>query len=190
MKKYLSFLFLGFLLAGNVLAQESLTTISLDLIQNKLNGGMPLPAEERFYVRGAIPSQVEMVKLIVYPSNKTEKAANSYFWKPAFGYKKLDYQILVEDELRSNQDYTLEFGFYQKAGKEEVKELRDLISTNLNTYLSTITSVKKGGIHFEDSDDQILTNMGIIVDRGAYYFEVPNGVQFPGFSDLTRDKLE
>ena len=190
MKRVLSFLLWGVFTFGAASGQESLTTISLDLIQNKLNGGMPLPAEERFYVRGAVPSQVEMVKLVIFPSKRSEKVGESYFWKPAFGYQKLDYQILVEDELRSNEDYTLEFGFYQRAGKEEVQELRDLIATNLATYLNTITTVKKGGINFEDSDEQILSNMKTIVDRGAYYFEMPNGAQFPGFSDLTRAKLE
>lgn len=190
MKNILCFLLLGFFLSEGLRAQESLTTISLDLIQNKINGGKPLPSEEKFYIRGAIPDQVEMVKVTIYPSRKSEKAGLTYYWTPPFGYKKLDYQILIEDELRSNEDYHMDFGFYQKAGVNEVKELRDLIATNISTYLNTITTVKKGGIHFEDSDEQILTNMGVIVDRGAYYFETPNAVRFPGFSDLTRDKLE
>ncbi|GMQ29906.1 hypothetical protein [Algoriphagus confluentis] len=172
------------------LGQESLTTISLDLIQNKVNGGKPLPSEEKFYIRGAIPEQIEMVKVSIYPSKKSDKSGKTYFWTPPFGYKKLDFQLFVEDELRSNEDYHMDFGFYQKAGVNEVKELRDLIATNISTYLNTITIVKKGGIQFEDSDEQVLSNMGIIVERGAYYFETPNGVQFPGFSDLTRNKLE
>lgn len=28
------------------------------------------------------------------------------------------------------------------------------------------------------------------MDQGAYYFELPNGEKFPGFSDITRSKLE
>lgn len=190
MKRLLLIILLLSTVGDYTLAQESFTTISLDLIQNKINGGKPLPSEERFYIRGAIPDQVEMVKVTIYPSRKSEKAGQTYYWTPPFGYKKLDYQILVEDELRSNEDYNLDFSFYQKAGVNEVKELRDLIATNISTYINTITTIKKGGIQFEDSDEQILINMGIIVERGAYYFETPNGVQFPGFSDLTRKKLE
>ncbi|GMQ24155.1 hypothetical protein Aoki45_08370 [Algoriphagus sp. oki45] len=190
MKTILCFLFLVLFMAEGVRGQEALTTISLDLIQNKINGGKPLPSEEKFYIRGSIPKEVEMVKVSLYPSKKSEKSGQTYFWTPPFGYKKLDFQLLVEDELRSNEDYHMDFGFYQKAGVDEVKELRELITTNISNYLNTIVTVKKGGIHFEDSDEQILTNMGVIVDRGAYYFETPNGVRFPGFSDLTRDKLE
>ncbi|WP_026956842.1 hypothetical protein [Algoriphagus vanfongensis] len=171
-------------------AQESLTTVNLDLIQSKINGGMPLPSEEKFYIRGAIPSSIELVKVEVYPSKKSEKSGFTYFWKAPFGYQENSFQALVEDPLRSNEDYHVEIGFYQKAGKEEVAELRKLIQTNLDTYLTTITSVKKGGIHFEDSDEQILNNMNKIIEAGAFYFEMPNGAPFPGFSDLTRKKLE
>ena len=183
------FVFLLCICSGIVLAHEALTTINLDLLQNRLNGGNPLPADEKFYIRGAIPTRVELVKVTVYPSKKSENAGYSYFWKAPFGYQDLSFQLLIEDPLRSNEDYHVEFGFYQKAGKAEIEELRKLILVNLSTYLNTITSVKRGGIRFEDSEDQILINMEKIVQTGAYYFELPNGVQFPGFSDLTRNKL-
>ena len=165
-------------------------TVDLDLLQNKINGGKPLPAEQAFYIRGAIPEKIEMVTLKIYPSKKTEKAGYSYFWKSPFGYKDISYQVLVSDPLRSNEDYYLEIGFYQRAGSEQIEEVRALISQNIKTYLSTITSIKKGGIHFSESDIVILNNMKKIVEQGAYYFELPNGEQFPGFSDITQSKLE
>lgn len=166
------------------------TTVDLDLLQNKINGGKPLPAEQAFYIRGAIPEKIEMVTLKIYPSKKTEKAGYSYFWKSPFGYKDISYQVLVSDPLRSNEDYYLEIGFYQRAGSEQIEEVRALINQNIKTYLSTITSIKKGGIHFSESDIVILNNMKKIVEQGAYYFELPNGEQFPGFSDITQSKLE
>lgn len=171
-------------------SQEAISSINLDLIQNKLNGGLPLPSEEKFYVQGAIPSSIELVKIEIYPSKKSKKSGYTYFWKTPFGYNELAFRVLIEDPLRSNDDYHVEIGFYQKAGVDEVRELRELIHTNLSTYLTTITSVKKGGIHMEDSDEQIISNLSKIVTRGAYYFEMPTAVPFPGFSDLTLKKLE
>ena len=171
-------------------SQEAITSINLDLIQNEINGGKPLPAEEKFYFRGAIPQDVEMVKLYIYQSKKSPKAGDSYFWKAPFGYKELSFQILVDNPLRSTEEFNLEFGFYKKAGEKELEELRRLIQTNLATYLNTISSVRRGGIKFEDSDEQILSNMDQIVQSGAYYFELPDGKPFPGFSDITRKKLE
>ena len=170
--------------------QAQVTTINLDLITGKINGGNPLPAEKEFYIHGAIPEKIEMVKLTIYPSKKTEKAGYTYFWKAPFGYKDLSYQVLVADPLRSNTDYRLEFGYYQKAGADQINEVRSLIHQNIETYLSTVTSVKKGGIHFSESDEVLITNFSKIVDQGAYYFELPNGEKFPGFSDITRAKLE
>jgi hypothetical protein len=170
--------------------QAQVTTVNLDLITGKINGGKPLPTEEEFYVRGAIPEKIEMVKLLIYSSKKTEKSGYTYFWKAPFGYKDLSYQVLVSNPLRSNTDYRLEFGYYQKAGAEQIKEVRTLIHQNIQTYLSTITSIKKGGINFSESDEVLINNLSKIVDRGAYYFELPNGEKFPGFSDITRAKLE
>ena len=170
--------------------QAQVTTVNLDLISGKINGGMPLPAEEVFYINGAIPEKIEMVKLTIYPANKSEKAGYTYFWKAPFGYKDLSYQVFVSDPLRSNSDYRMEFSYYQKAGAEQIQEVRNLIHQNIKTYLSAVTTIKKNGVHFSESDEVLINNISRIVDQGAYYFELPNGEKFPGFSDITRAKLE
>lgn len=188
MLKKLFILFILILTAFSAKAQ--IETINLDIISGKLNGANPIPAEQEFYIQGSVPDQIEMVKLIIYPSKKTEKAGNSYLWKAPFGYNELSYQIFVADPLRSSQDYHLEFSFYQKADKDQIEELTRLISQNIKSYLSTITTIKKRGINFSESNEVILANLAKIVERGAYYFELPNGEKFPGFSDITRAKIE
>lgn len=183
-------LLITILICASLPAYAQIETVNLDIVSGKLNGGNPIPTEQSFYIQGAIPEKIEMVKLIIYPSKKSEKAASSYFWKTPFGYQELSYQVLVSDPLRSNSDYHLEFGFYQKAGKEQVDEVIRLISQNINSYISTITTIKRGGIKFSENNEVILSNLEQIVERGAYYFELPNGQKFPGFSDITRAKLE
>jgi hypothetical protein len=178
------------MLLGSLPLQAQIETITLDIVTGKLNGANPIPAETEFYIQGAIPEKIEMVKLTIYPSKKTEKAGNSYYWKSPFGYKELSYQVLISNPLRSSQDYYLEFGFYQKAGKEQIEEVTRLISQNIKSYLSTITTIKRGGIKFSESNEVILSNLEQILEKGAYYFELPNGEKFAGFSDITRAKLE
>ncbi|SFB31341.1 hypothetical protein [Algoriphagus aquimarinus] len=170
--------------------RAQVTTINLDLITGQINGGLPLPAEDEFYIRGAIPEKIEMVKLIIYPSKRTEKAGHTYFWKAPFGYKDLSYQVFMTDPLRSNSDYHMEFSYYQKAGADQILEVRNLIHQNIKTYLSTVTTIKRGGIKFSESDEVLINNLSLIVNKGAFYFELPNGQSFPGFSDITRAKLE
>ncbi|MFC5624686.1 hypothetical protein [Algoriphagus winogradskyi] len=170
--------------------KAQVTTVNLDLITGKINGGKPLPTEEEFYIQGSIPEKIEMVKLLIYPSKKTDKAGYTYFWKAPFGYDDLSYHLLVADPLRSNTDYYLEFGYYQKAGADQITEVRSLIHQNIKTYLSTVTTIKKGGIKFSESDEVLINNLSKIVEQGAYYFELPNGEKFPGFSDITKAKLE
>ncbi len=188
MKKKILYILLLTLLASPLYAQ--IRTINLDIVTGKINGGNPIPAEEEFYIRGSVPDNIEMVKLKVYPAKKTEKAGNIYFWKTPFGYKELSYQLLVSDPLRASQEYALEFGFYQKAGKEQIDEVRSLIGQNIKSYLSTVITVRKRKLKFSESNEVILNNLEQIVEQGALYFELPNGEQFSGFSDITRAKLE
>lgn len=84
----------------------------------------------------------------------------------------------------------MEFRFYQKAGADQVEKVADQVYQNLETYLSTIVTIKKGGIEFSQNIPSILSQMASIVESGIFYFEPPNGQPFPGFSDLTRAKLE
>lgn len=164
--------------------------INLDLYRGNLNGGNPLPAETKFSVSGGIPEKIEMVKLTIYPSKKGPNSASNYFWKSPFGFKENDFLLTVSNPLRSNESYHLNFGYYQKAGAEQIYEIRELIFTNIKTYMSSITTISGSGIKFSESDEVILSNLTRIVEQGAYYFELPDGVQFPGFSDLTQIKLQ
>ncbi|MHA7129341.1 hypothetical protein [Algoriphagus namhaensis] len=178
----LSFLFIE--------SEAQIKKINLNIINREINGGLPIPAEEQFGITGAVPDKIEMVKLTLFPSKKSEKAGAEYFWKAPFGYKDEAFQILVEKPLRSNDGYELEFRFYQKAGPDQVKEVAGLVFQNIKTYLTTITSVKKSGVEFADNIPTIMARMQSIVEAGSFYFELPNGEAFPGFSDLTRAKLE
>ncbi|MFC3415069.1 hypothetical protein [Algoriphagus hitonicola] len=184
---YPIFLFL-FLIIFQSSAQ--IPSISLDIIQQELNGGNPLPSEESFYIQGAIPEGIEMVKVKIYPSNKSESKGYDYMWKTPFGYEDLSYQLLVSDPLRASDEYNLTFSYYQKAGENQMEEVRSLIFKNIQTYLSTVTLVRNSKIKFLDSQEVILSRLNEIVEEGAYYFELPNGKDFRGFSDLVKNKLE
>lgn len=164
--------------------------INLDLYRGNLNGGNPLPAETKFSVSGGVPEKIEMVKLTIFPSKKGMKSSTNYFWSAPFGFQENDFQVAVSAPLRSNESYTLNFGFYQKAGAEQVDEIRELIFVNIKTYMSTITTITRGGVKFSESDEIILNNLKKIVDQGAFYFELKDGLQFPGFSDLTKNKFQ
>lgn len=187
-KSLLSLITLILLSVGFTFGQQK--KVNLNLIYGELNGGMPIPSEEQFAVTGAVPEKIEMVKLTIYPSKKSEKLGVEYFWKSPFGYMDEAFQVNIEQPLRSNDDYELEFRFYQKAGEDQIREVADLVFQNLKTYLSTIVTIKKSGVQFSEGIPNIMSQMASIVESGTFYFELPNGQPFPGFSDITRAKLE
>lgn len=131
-----------------------------------------------------------MVKLSIYRSKKGANSSTDYFWSAPFSFKENEFRLTVSYPLRSNESYHLNFGFYQKAGADQIYEIRELIFTNIKTYMTSITTINGSGVKFSESDEVILSNLKKIVAQGAYYFELPDGLQFPGFSDLTQIKLQ
>ena len=188
MKLRLLFLMIMFGIVGSLQAQ--MQSVSLDISQSLINGGNPLPSEEAFQIRGAIPSEIEMVILSIFPSNKSAKTSHAYHWRTTFGYQERAFQIQISDPLRSNQNYDMVFQYYQPAETDQIREVRDLIQKNLKAYVSTITEVRKSGIKLSESQPVIMENLNQIVIQGTGNFVLPRGEKFSGFSDIVLQKID
>ncbi len=188
MKLKIYLLILLFCVFGSVKAQ--MQSVSLDISQSEINGGNALPAEEAFQIRGEIPSEIGLVTMTIFPSNKSAKAGHMYDWRTTFGYQERAFQLQVSDPLRSNQNYDMVFQFYQKAETDQIREVRELIHQNLEAYVSTITEVRKSGIKLSESQPVIMENLDQIVLQGTRNFALPRGEKFPGFSDIVRQKID
>lgn len=66
-------LFFTLILISISTAFGQIKKVNLNLIYGELNGGLPIPAEEPFAVTGAVPDNIEMVKLTIFPSKKISK---------------------------------------------------------------------------------------------------------------------
>ncbi len=187
MKKLVALIF-AFITVNHVHAQ--IKSVNFDVISNEINSGVALPAEEPFYIKGTLPRGIEFVKVKVNRPGKSEKQAESYGWKRAFDYEVNQYELFVADPLKSNTNYDLEFYFFERASEDQMEEVKEAIGKNLTSYIKSNFEVSAGGIKAYNNDQVMMTQLNQIVENGLEDYRHFLGRDFPGFSDLVKQKLD
>ncbi|MCH7408263.1 hypothetical protein MM239_02560 [Belliella sp. DSM 111904] len=170
-------------------SQAQIRSVAFDVVTNQINSGVALPAEEPFYIKGALPRDIEYVKVKVNRLGKGLKQAEVYEWKRAFNYEVNQYELFIGEPLKSNTNYDFEFAFYQRASVDQMTEIKEAISKNLSSYIRANFEVTASGIRSSNSDQVMIAQMNQIVENGLEDYRHFLGRDFAGFSDLVRQKL-
>lgn len=188
MKHLLVSLILLFIVTFQVAAQ--IKSVVYNVVNNEVNSNNPLPSEEPFFIRGSLPSGIDLVKVKVNRSGKNENLAEEYTWKRAFDFEVSQYELFVSRELRNNDNYDLDFYFYRKADDIEMISVRESISRNLESYIRANFEISSRGIRTNNSDAVMMTQMNKIVEDALLDYRHFLGRDFPGFSEIVRQKLD
>lgn len=175
-------------IAFNVQAQNQL--VSFDLINNQLNNGSPLPAEEPFTIKGLVPKSVKAITVDIYRGKISGEPNYSYQWKSAFEFTVNEFQIFVSEPLRSNKSYTFVFSYYENADQLQSNKLQSSVHDNLSAYVRANYQIDRNGITSLTPRKTIRRNLEEIVTAGSTHFKHFIGEGFPGFSDIVEQKLE
>lgn len=165
-------------------------SVSFDIIKNQINNGMPLPAEQPFYIKGLLPKGVRMVLLDVHRGKLRDTPDHRYLWKAPFDFRVEDYEIYISEPLRSNKPYTLVFSFYKNASPQDLTHLRNGLHENLSAYIHANYQIDRRGFTSLSPRKTLITNLGNIVQTGADRYEHFIAADFPGFSDIVEQKIE
>jgi hypothetical protein len=171
-------------------SHSQIKSINYDVVSNEINSGVVLPAEEPFYIKGTLPRGIEYVKIRVNRPGKSANQAESYDWKRAFDFEVNQYEIFVANPLKSNTNYDFEFFFYERASERQMDEVKEAIGENLEAYIKSNFEVSSGGIKAYNNDQVMLSQMNQIVENGLEDYRHFLGRDFPGFSDLVKQKLD
>ncbi len=171
-------------------ASAQVKTVPFDVIRNQLNSGMPLPAEESFNVKGILPAQVRLVQLDIHRGRQRKEPDFSYHWKAPFDFKVEEYEIYVAEPLRSNKRYTFTFSYYKPASANDLLELREALYNNLSSYLHANYQVSRSGFSSLNPRRTVMNNLNQIVVSATRRYEHFIAMDFPGFSDIVRQKIE
>ncbi|GGZ41536.1 hypothetical protein GCM10007049_38570 [Echinicola pacifica] len=189
MKKFTTLLLVGLLCAAhNVHAQ--IESVYFDVVNNQINEGNPLPSEEIFYIKGIIPNGITYVEAKVYLSSKSESKAKNYSWKQPFDFEVNQYEMLVGDPLRSNDNYTIALYYYQRADTTQMQMLKGAIHHNLEAYIRANLEINKGKIKSYNTDKVMINQLNEIVNEGVANYSHFIQQDFRGFSDIVTQKLD
>lgn len=165
-------------------------TVSYDTYTNQINGNLPLPAEEIFFVKGQLPRDVLMVSVKVLKSGKKISRQVEYTWKKPYDTDIKQFEVLITDPLYGNDSYNLEIGFYKRAGADQVTAVKNYIGQSLEAYVRANFQVSGRGIQAYRSNLVMLSQMNEIMADALEDYRQYLGRDFPGFSDITVQKLE
>lgn len=165
-------------------------SVSFSPEKNQINAGLPLPSEERFLIEGVIPSGIRRVELKIFKASKKVSSAENYIWKAAYQSNPSDFEIYVAYPLRSNENYSLKFYYFNSTDTTEMKAVREAIHENLQTYLNANFVVNKKEIKALVSQKAMLMQLNEIVNQGLSNYSHQLDQEFNGFSDIVKQKIE
>ncbi|RZS96198.1 hypothetical protein [Cecembia calidifontis] len=183
-------LLLIFLSILPLLSFGQIKSIYYNVLANELNNSNPIPSEEPFFVKGRLPSGIEMVKVSVNRAGKNENRAIFYEWKKPFDFEVSEYELFISNPLRNNERYDFEFFFYGRAEEQQMQKVMTALHRNLEAYIRANMEVKSNGIKTNHSDPVLLSQMNQIVNDGLRDYQHFLGREFQGFSEIVRQKLD
>ncbi|MGY6520387.1 MAG: hypothetical protein ACXIUD_01570 [Mongoliitalea sp.] len=176
-----------FLFLFSLQLHAQVTGVRYNIISNEINNNRPLPSEERFYITGQLPTGVEMVSLDIFRSGK--RSGQSYNWRRAFDFEANDFELLVSNPLRNNENYDLIFQYYIRADEQQIDFVNEAITKNLAAYIRGNFEISKRGIKSRSGLGLVQNQLEQIVIQGLSDYRNFLGRDFSGFSDVVVQKL-
>lgn len=181
---------LAVLVLSSNMAFGQIKTVNYNVVNNEINGNNPLPSEELFFIRGILPTSIELVQVNVNRTGKKPNRSEAYIWKKAFDFEVSQYELFVSQPLRANDQYDLEFFFFKRADKDQMESIKDAVNNNLESYIRANLEVTGGGIKTNNPNQVMITQMNQIVTDALEDYKHFLGRDFKGFSEIVRQKLE
>ena len=165
-------------------------SVSFSPEKNQINSGLPLPSEERFLIDGLLPEGIRRVEVKIFKANKKTNTAETYTWKAAYLSNPSVFEIYIAYPLRSSENYTLKFFYYNSTDTTEMAEVKDAIQSNLETYLKANFEVNNKGVKALVSQKAMIMQLNEIVNQGLSNYTHQLDQDFIGFSDVVKQKIE
>lgn len=156
------------------------------------NNGKPLPAETYFELQGDISGQVTMVEVNIFSEHGFPDKQPIYttLWKRPFNNQTQRFQLPINYNLRSGEEYDLTIGYFRKASPAEKNALRQELFASLDAYIDQNINYDRKRIRLIKDDARMVEDMNTLVRTSLGYYRNPLNTDFPGFSDLVEDQIE
>lgn len=188
----ITLLFSIFILLSSSTLMAQYETVLFDYERNYFNQGQPLPAESYFILSGQIDTDIELVEALVFRAQKKdEKPLYQASWKRRFNNREGEtFEIPMNYKLRGNNSYNLHFKTYKRSNNQEKDRLFENITTSLNNYVDGVIAVDKKRLDITQPAGSMIQDLNDIVSQGTTLYRNKINYDFPGFSDIIKNKIK
>lgn len=180
-----------FFMVGALTAQNQ--TLVLNYEKTTFGEGQPLPAGEKFFVSGAVSAEIGYVAIDFLPSkgySKYKKAYYSSFWKRSRGNNTPQFTMPVNYKLREGKEYDVYVGYYKEVSQEERAQVKESLNQTMDSYIFQAFDVSRNRMKLRKSPKQVMHDLDEIMNSGLSLFKSRTAIEFPGFSDLVKQKFK
>lgn len=184
-------LFVLAILGTLVSAQAQYKPVLYDYEKNYFNQGQPLPAESYLMFSGNAQKDVSAVQIEVFrPRKKHKEALYEFTWKRSYSNTSENFEVPINYKLRGGNEYDFEINTYRKASETEKSNLQSILNSSLDAYVDGVINVERRKLSFSQAPGAMIQDLNDIVNNGTMFYTNKINFQFPGFSDIIKNKLK
>ncbi len=158
--------------------------------QSNFDNNQPLPVATNFVITGPVNNQVTMVEVKIFTDKPKSNEDPLYqsVWKQNSAKKESNFFIPINFKLKS-MDYDVVVNYYRMLDQNEVESIRQDLFDALDAYLQQ-SRLNKPRLKLLKKTQETLDDLNSIVNSASVYHKNIQNIKFPGFSDITREKIK
>lgn len=177
-----------FLLPLTITAQVK--TVVFDYEKASFNNNQPLPAETNWMITGHAGSQVSMIEVNLYASDRGKNPLYTNLWKRVGDNQSLVFYLPVNYKLKGNSTYDVKVNYFRKVVSEEKNQIMQELAKSIDAYVDMTYKLSKSKISLTNSYTNIINDLNSIVYTSTNLYRTRNETVFNGFSDIVKLKLK
>jgi hypothetical protein len=165
-------------------------TVVYDMEKNFFNEGQMLPFETYLMVNGHVPADVSLINMEIHPSGLIDSEfLYSATWKKSMP-DETTFNLPLNYKLRQNSKYGIVVSYFYDITPKEKSALYRTLGSTVMSYIDQSVSIKGNDIHLSKNYKQLHSDLNSIVVQGLRFYDNDLQYPFPGFSEITKEKLK
>jgi hypothetical protein len=198
MKKITLLLCLGFLFvnAPRISAQIDQSVeyqaVILNYERSCFGDNKPLPLGKYFVINGAVRTDISYVEAILFSGGRMEKGRPLYqgSWRRSLGNNSAAlFNIPMNHQLIGNTQYDVLIQYFRETTPQERSKLKSEIIKSLDWYADQSLEAVFARNSPDDRSQQMISDLNNIAKKAMAFYRNRQGINFKGFSDLSKGKL-
>jgi hypothetical protein len=166
--------------------------IGYNKTENTFEGGVPLPANERFYITGEAAADIALVEAEFYGKITSEKTLRfKNFWRRFDSDSAAkQFKIDIYDGLPEGANIDILLKYYKKRDSIGTKYITDELTKILGIYVSNNLEMNRNKYKWASKTKDIIYDLNKIIKNSLSKTIYNTEVSFDGLSDLTYNYVD